>query len=63
VRMKHLAGMDKFCGDDHQLRRHHRKTHESAGALIGESLRGDSERSLDGLSVVAIPLRKDASRL
>jgi len=46
VRMRHLAGMDKRCGDGHQLRRHHRKAHESAGALIGAPLRADSEGSI-----------------
>jgi hypothetical protein len=48
VRMKHLAGMDKRCGDGHQLRRNHRKAHESAGALIGAPLRADSEGSICG---------------
>jgi hypothetical protein len=48
ARMKHLAEVDKCCGDDHQLRRHHRKAHESAGALIGAPLRADSEGSIGG---------------
>jgi hypothetical protein len=48
VRMKHLARMDQRCGDGHQLRRHHRKAHESAGALIGAPLRADSEGSIGG---------------
>jgi hypothetical protein len=41
VRMKYLAGMDKRCGNGHQLRRHRRKAYESAGALIGAPLRTD----------------------
>src|SRR5271155_2624765 len=42
VRMTHLAGMDKRCSDGRQFRCHHRKAHESAGALIGAPLRADS---------------------
>jgi hypothetical protein len=48
VRMKHLARMDKRCDDGHQLSRHHRKAHESAGALIGAPLRVGSEGSIGG---------------
>ena len=48
VRMKLSVGMDKRCGDGHQLRRHHRKAHESAGALIGAPLRVDSKGSIGG---------------
>jgi hypothetical protein len=48
VRIKHLARMDKRCGDGHQLRRHHRKAHESVGALIGAPLRADSYGSIGG---------------
>ena len=52
VRMKLSVGMDERRGDGHQLRRHHHKAHESASALIGASLRADSEgsigRTLDG---------------
>jgi hypothetical protein len=48
VRMKHLAGTDKRCGDGHRIRRHYCKAHESAGALIGAPLRADSEASIGG---------------
>jgi hypothetical protein len=48
AQMKHLAGIDKRCGDGHQVRCHHRKAHESAGALIGALLRVDSEGSIGG---------------
>jgi hypothetical protein len=48
VRMKHLAGMDKRCGDGRQLRRHHRKAYQSAGALIGAPPRAASEGSIGG---------------
>jgi hypothetical protein len=47
VRMKHLAGMDKRCGDGHQFHCH-REAHESAGALIGAQIRVDSEGSIGG---------------
>jgi hypothetical protein len=46
VRMKHLAGMDKRCGDGHQLRCHHCKAHDSAGSLIGAPVRVDSKGSI-----------------
>ena len=48
VRMKHLTGMDKRCGNGQQVHRHHRNAHESAGALIGAPLGVDSEGSIGG---------------
>jgi hypothetical protein len=48
VRMKHLVGLAKRCGDGHPIRRHHRKAHENVGALIGAALRVASEGSVGG---------------